>query len=285
MISLETAQELIRRSRYRSTWLSPQTLILLLIGAMLGGLLANPKGLTDDSLLQLLVPQALLVTLAVWMWSRARRQQRTAAAMTAAWEAVQLKDWGRAEAQIVTLLHRPIRPGPSRLQSLMVLAAVAESQKQYAVSQHILESILQEPILDRSVYYAARIALAGTLLRTHQLTDAVRMIDKLAREELPDAVRAQVELLSLFRGVYMGQVEDAIERADERRTLFRRHLSTRAGYGYALLAAAFERADQTDRAAQFWRDATLLLSPTDILDRFGEVATVAKKYPATEWPV
>lgn len=285
MISLETAHELIRRSRHRSAWSSPQTIFLLLMGALLGGLLASPNSLTDSSLLHLLLPQALLLTIAVWIWNRARRQQRNTAALIAAWEAVQLKDWARAEPQIVELLQHPIRSAPARLQSLMVLAAVADNQKQYSVSQHILESILQEPLLDRTMLYAARIALAGEMLRTHQLTDAVRMIDRLIREDLPDAVRAQVELLSLFRYVLMGQSEDAVDRADDRRALFRRHLGTRAGYGYALLAAAFDRAGQADRAAELWRDATLLLSPPDIVDRFAELASVARKYPATEWPL
>lgn len=285
MISLERAHELIERSRHRPAWLSPHTIVLLLIGAMLGAVLANPKWFTDNSLLQVLGPQALLIIVVVWVWARARRQRRVAAAMTSAWEAVQLKDWDTAESQMVGLLRRPIRPASARMQSLMVLAAVADNQKQYAVSQHILEAILQDPAIDRGVFYAARIGLAGTLLRTQQLTDAVTMIEKLLREELPDAILAQVELLNLFRFVMMGQVEHAVDRADERRDLFRRCLGTRAGYGYALLAAAFDRSGSSERAAGLWQDATLLLSPADLVGRFAELGPVAQRYPATEWPL
>jgi len=285
MISSKTAHELLERARHRPVWSSPYTLVLLLLGMALGASLANPRGLTENRLLELLLPQALLAVTAGALWTRARRQQRIAAAMTSAWEAIQLKDWDRAEQEVVALLRRPIRPASARIHVLMMLAAVADSRKEYGVSQEILTSVLGEPGLDPGTRYAARIALAGTTLRSQQLTDAVRMIDNLSREEVPEPIRAQVELLDLFRHVVMGQVEDAVEGAEERRVLFRRRLGTRAGYGYALLAAALDRAGQTDRAAELWRDATLLIRPTELLDRFGELATVAKKYPATEWPV
>jgi len=285
MISLETARELMERSRTRATWLSRQTFWLLLLGIVLGGLLASPGWLSGSRFVQVLLPQFVLICIILWVYSRTQRQRRIAAMVSAAWGAIQLKDWTQAEAVITKLLRRPIQPVFVRAQSLMALAAVAENQKQYDVSQHILETVLQEPNADASVLYAARVALAGTLLRNSQLTDAVSMIDKLVRMELPPALRAQVELLNLFRLVLMGQTQEAVAGAEERRALFRRHLSTRAGYGYALLSAAFDRSGQTDRAAELWRDATLLIRPAEIVDRFGEVRSVAAKYPSTEWPL
>jgi len=285
MISLKTAHELLERSRHRPVWSSPYTAVLLLLGMALGAMLANPKSLTENRLLELLLPQALLAVIAGALWTRAKRQRQIAAALTSAWEAIQLKDWDRAEQELVALLRRPTRPASARIHSLMMLAAVADNRKEYGVSQEILASVLGEPGLEAGTRYAARIALAGTALLSQQLTDAVRMIDNLSREEVPEPIRAQVELLDLFRHVVMGQVQDAVENVEERRALFRRRLGTRAGYGYALLAAALDRAGQAERAAELWRDATLLIRPTELLDRFGELASVARKYPATEWPV
>jgi len=285
MISLKTAHELLERSRHRPVWSSPYTAVLLLLGMALGAMLANPKRLTENRLREVLPPQALRAVIAGALWTRAKRQRQIAAALTSAWEAIQLKDWDRAEQELVALLRRPIRPASARIHSLMMLAAVADNRKEYGVSQEILASVLGEPGLEAGTRYAARIALAGTALLSQQLTDAVRMIDNLSREEVPEPIRAQVELLDLFRHVVMGQVQDAVENVEERRALFRRRLGTRAGYGYALLAAALDRAGQAERAAELWRDATLLIRPTELLDRFGELASVARKYPATEWPV
>ncbi len=285
MISLEQAEELIQRSRPRSLWVSPQTLLLLLCGGVLGAMLARPEALARGAAAQFLLTQTLLAVALLWLWLRTRRRQQVDAGVRSLWEAVQFKDWPRAESLVTSLLRRPVPPTTIRAQSLMVLAAVADNQKQYPVAQHVLESILREYGDDRGLSWAVRPALAGTLLRTQQLTDAVAMIEKLGREDLPDAVRAQVELVNLFRFLVMGQTDDAIVRADERRALFRRHLGTRAGYGYALLAMAFDRSGQHDRAAELWRDATMLIAPTDLVDRFSELRTVASRYPAAEWPL
>lgn len=285
MISLETATEMIERSRRRSVWLSPHTILLLLIGGTLGALLARPDWLTDDALGRWLWPQVVLLSFVVWIWQRARQQHKAVAMTASLWEAVQFKDWARAESLLTLLLRRPVPLPVMRMRTLMVLAAVADGQKQYAVSQHVLDSVLREPGVDRGLQFSARVAMAAALLRTHQLTDAVSLIDRLLREGLPDPLRAQVELVNLFRLVLMGQVQDAVDGAALRRALFRRHLGTRAGYGYALLAAAFDRAGQADQAGPYWRDATLLIPPAELVDKFAEIASVAVKYPASERPV
>lgn len=285
MITPDLARELFERSRRRSLWTSPQTLVLLVIGAMMGGLLANPSLLSEDPYLQVFVPQALLVSLFLWVWQRAVRQRRTAAGVVALWEAIQLKDWDAAEQQVVAILRRPVQPPHIRARSLLALAAVAENDKQFVAAQDVLESLLQERGAERGEQLVARVALAGTLLRTGQLTDAVEMIDKLLRLPLPPSLRAQVEMIYLYRCVLMGQVDDAIDRADERCALFRRYLSTRAGFGYGLLAVAFDRAGQPERAAALWKDATMLIPAGELVDRFAEIAPVAAKYPASEHPV
>ena len=99
---------------------------------------------------------------------------------------------------------------------------------------------------------------------------------------LPGVLRAQIELLMLFREVTMGQSASAVARAEERRQLFREHLSTRAGYGYALLAVAFDTAGRPDAARQYWHDATLLVPEAELLERFEELAAMKGKYPEAE---
>ncbi|MHC4795756.1 MAG: hypothetical protein ACYTF1_03845, partial [Planctomycetota bacterium] len=93
---------------------------------------------------------------------------------------------------------------------------------------------------------------------------------------------AQVELLSLFREVIMGQAAEGLEHAEQRSKLFRDHLSTRAGFGYGLLAAAYDRADRPGKAKKYWHDATMLVRPGELIERFSELKAISEKYPATE---
>jgi len=123
------------------------------------------------------------------------------------------------------------------------------------------------------------------MLRTGQTADAVALIDRLIRADIPEALKAQIELVALFREIVMGQSQDYLARAGERRRLFREYLSTRAGYGYGLLAVAFDRASQPHEAGRHWHDATLLVCPADLLGRFSELGPVASRYPSAEVPL
>lgn len=255
---------------------------MLLSGAVLGAMLAQPSWLPENAFLQFVVPQGLLIGLIIWVWIRARRQEEAIARLESATEAIQFHDWERGESLIVSLLQRPLDPPGARLRALLGLATVAEGQRQYAVCQHVLERVRRECVADRGLDAYVRIALADTMLQNDQLHDAVQLIERLNREDLPASLKARVEMLNLFRAVRMGQAQDAVDRADERRELFRRHLGTKAGYGYGLLAAAFDRAGESGRAAAMWCDATTLLDAAEIVDRFAEVRFVAAKYSSAK---
>jgi hypothetical protein len=105
----------------------------------------------------------------------------------------------------------------------------------------------------------------------------VALIDRLSAQNLPGPMRAQVELLALFREVVLGHAHETLGQAAERRELFRAYLDTRAGYGYALLAAAYDRANRSEEARKYWHDATAAGSAQDLTDRFAELAPIAKR--------
>mgnify|MGYP000993069227 FL=1 len=96
MISFEVVDDLLQKSRPRSYSLA-RTMALLLAGAVLGALVARPSWLGQNLLLHLVVPQILLGVAVAWVWTRARRQQRVMASLEDAWEAVQFRNWDRAE--------------------------------------------------------------------------------------------------------------------------------------------------------------------------------------------
>lgn len=232
-----------------------------------------------------IVPHALLAGVLVAAWQLSRRQQRQARLMLTSFEAVQLREWDRARQALLTLLSTQIRHPRARAASLLALAAVAESEHNYEASQKIYEAILTEAQADPLQMHTAQVALAAAMLRNGQTTDAIALIDRLARTDLSGSLKAQIEMLSLFREVTMGQAAEGVCQADERRKLFRAYLGTRAGYGYGLLAVAFDRAGRPDQAQREWHNATLLVRPADLVDRFSDLKAVAARYPAAEYPL
>jgi hypothetical protein len=252
---------------------------------LLGALLADPRVLGLGRQWGGLVAQVLLVgifgMLAGWAW----RQRRFSRRMIEVFEAVQLQRWDAVEPMLEEVLSRPVRQGQARCELLLSLAALAQARQEYDAAQRVLETVLEEQRGDALQLHTARVALAAVLFRTGQTTDAVSLVDRLTRAEVPEPLKAQVELVALFREVVMGQTQDNLAAAGERRRLFREHLSTRAAYGYGLLAAAFDRANQPVEAERYWHDATLLVRPEELLRRFAELQPVAARYPrAAEVP-
>jgi hypothetical protein len=286
-MTLETTQRLIDSSRASRRRLRGSTLVLLGLSMLLGAIAADGSilGVVGGGAWAWLLPQALILALALVLLHRARRQRELVRLMEQSLEAVQLRAWPTACAGLERILSRPIRFANARAESLLALAVVAESEGAYDASQTIYETLLQEQTADALQLHTARVALAGALLRNGQVTDAVSLIERLERSGMPDSLRAQIELVALFRDVTMGQTDSGVARAEERRRLFREHLSTRAGYGYALLAAAFHRANQPQAARSSWHDATLLVPPEDLLARYQELKPVAGSYPAAENPL
>jgi len=285
MITTETVERLIDSSRPRTNMGRGTVLILIGLIALAATLWFSPEAFGSEAALAWLLPQVVLIVVVVLLVRIARRQRDTARQMTAGIEAVQLRQWDEAREHLVSLLRRQMPHPRARAASLLALAAVAEADHNYVASQRIYEAVLAEEEGDPLQLHVARIALVASMFRNGQTTDAVLLSDRLARYELSGALKAQIELLMLFREVVMGQTADSIVRADERRKLFRAYLGTRAAYGYGLLAAAFDRARRPEQARQDWLSATLLVRPGELVERFGELESVANAYPATEWPL
>jgi len=284
-MNVETVNQLIASSQPQGRlWRGP-TLILLGLSILLGAVWADPGLLPISGSASWLLPQVLLIVIFVLIIRDILRQRRMDQHMQLIFEAVQLKQWTEARESLSKLLRSSIRRPLARIQSLLALAAVTDANHEYEASQRIYEHILEQAIASPLQRHTAQVALGATMLRTGQTADAVSLIDRLLLQDLPEPLRAHVELLALFREVVMGHTHESVSRAEDRVTLFRAHLGTRAGFGYALLAAAFERAHRPDAAQRYWHDATLLVPVKELVDRFGELEPIADRYPAVEYPL
>ncbi len=284
MLTLETAEQLIISSRPRGGLLRGPMFILLGLSVLLGALSADNKIMAPNGTLTWLLPQFILLAVGGVMFYSIRRQRTLARYVQESIEAVQLRQWPQAWTTLRRLLRRPVPHPAARAESLLALAAVAEASDSFDISQRIYEHLLQERQADPLQLHTARVGLGAAMLRTGQTTDAVGLIDRLEREELPGSLKAHIELLALFREVTMGHATERLDRAEERRELFRRHLGTRAAYGYALLAVAFDIGGDAGQAGRCWHDATMLLPAAELTRRFGELRRVLDKYPAAAVP-
>lgn len=281
MVTVEMVDQLAASSRPQGG-LRGGRLALLGLSMLLGAMLADSRIFGLSGWLGWIAPQVVLLLIVVTFWQGVAAQRRTARLMLEAFEAVQLQMWDQAESILRQLLVRPLRHPQARGEALLALAAVAEAQQQYDAAQRVYERVIEEKAADALQLHMAWVALAAAMLRTGQTTDAVALIDRLNRADVPEPLKAQVELVSLLREIVMGQSQDYLEAAERRRKLFQEHLGTRAGFGYGLLAAAFDRASLPEQARRYWHDATLLIRPAELLRRFSELEPVAAKYPRAE---
>jgi len=232
-----------------------------------------------------IIPWILLtIILLVSRW-RARRRQRSTERVEQMWEDAKLEKWDAVEAALPTTLNQTIYDPTLRGRAFMLLAGLLETRKHHDVAGYIYESLLRRRLGDPLTLHQAQLALASAKLRNEELTDAVELIGRLQKIEMPPPLRAIFEAVRLHQQVFMGQNEDAVDKISERRDLFRRHLSTRAGYAYGLLAAALHRLGRKDEAQRYWHDATLLVPPAKLTDRFELLTDVAPHYQASQSPL
>ncbi len=281
----ETAEQLIAASRppagrrLANSLILPMMMLVFLFMAMGRGPFAQ------STLASIIVPWALVIGLISWRWILVRRQRETIRQITQASEAAEMNEWSRVGEIVRALLTRGVGSEGVRAQAMLLLAGSTERAKQYDVSELLFETILRERRADALQLHQATIGLAAVKLRSEQLTDAVQILDRLRKVELPGTLRAGVELVRLFQEVLMGHYDVAVSTVETRKPLFRRHLSTRAGYGYALYAAATHALGRVEEAAAWWRDATLLLRPQVLVERYDLLGPVAQQYPASEIPI
>lgn len=284
--SIEHADAAIKATRPNPRENHPTYFVIgLLLASIAAPLIIDVSADALQSRAVVVMPWLCILALLVISWLRVRRRRRIAQAVSRAWDAAQLEDWATAESLLPPLLRTPLRESSVRGRVLMLLAFMAEQQKRYDVSAHIYEHLLRRRIGDARLLQHVQLGLAAAKLRNEELADAVDLIGRLQQIEMPPPFRATFEAIRLHQQVFMGHYADAVADLDSRVKLFRRHLSTRAGYAYALLATALHRLGQHEPAARFWNDATMLIPPDRIHNRFEVTRDLIGRYAAAEQPL
>lgn len=236
------------------------------------------------SVLAILLSWCVVLGLMAAGWLRAKRQRQARQNITRAGERVQLEQWDEAAAVLHGAMGQSIQSDSDRCQAFMLLATLAERHGHFDQAAHIYERLLLERIGDGYQLQQAQLAVANAKLRNEELTDAVKLLDRLEKISMPRTLGAGYALIRLYQRVFMGHNEDAVAELSERRSLFRQFLSTKAGYGYGLLAAALHRLGRHDEAARFWLDATTLIPARKLVAEYGALVAPCERYPAMEHP-
>ena len=233
----------------------------------------------------MILPWCAFVGMLAAGWVTGRRQRQRRRLLREASEHAQLEAWDALGGSLGEAMQRPIQSPHDRCQAFMLLAAGVEHDRDYDVAAQIYERLLLDRIGDGYQLQQAQLALSDATLRNDQLTDAVRMLDRLEKIPMPAALRAVYGLIRLYQRVFMGHNADAAEDLSDQRSLFRRYLSTRAGYGYGLLAAALHHLGRHTEAGELWRDATTLVPAARLVREYDLLAPLAKAYRAVEHPL
>ncbi len=228
------------------------------------------------------LPWGVVLSMLIVRWIAVRREFQHRRAISEAWDHARLLDWSKVEQSLEGLMDRPIRSASDRCQVFVLMADLAEQSGLYESATHIYEKLLLDRIGDGYQLQQAQLALTSAKLRNEELTDGVRMLDRLEKVPMPLALRAVHDLIRLYQQVFMGHFDNAVKDLQERHELFRRYLSTRAGYGYALFSAALHQLDRPDEASRLWLDATALIPAARLVSEYNCLEAVSKAYPATE---
>jgi len=287
MLSPQVIEDLIARSQPRRRLPGLRLPLYVLGGIVIGVALAQPGSFGLPAAAGDLAPLVLVVIVLVLGRAELGRHLHQKRDWSRAYEAVLLEEWSAASRRLEALLSRPVSNRVLRAQGLLGLAAVTDHYGRYDSSRLIYQALLAEETVQPVQRHAAAVGLAAAMLRNDELTDAVSLIDRLARsaDDAPLPWKAQIELLRLFREVVMGQYDDILEHTEQRRHLFRDGLSTRSGYGYALMALGHHRRGRSDSATRLWHDATVLVPVSKLVRRFPALEELTRRYPARETPL
>jgi tetratricopeptide (TPR) repeat protein len=285
-ISLEFANSAFETTKPNPRANHPAYFVIgLLLASLLAPLFLDLNANSLQGRAVVVMPWLFILALLAISYFRVRKQRNISLRATKAWDAAQLEDWQAVESLLPELLKTPMRDPDDRGRALVLVAMLAEQRKNFDVASHVYERVLRQRIGDARLLQHVQLALAAAKLRNEELVDAIDLLGRLQQIEMPPSFRAIYEAIRLHQQVFMGHYADAVTDLDDRLKLFRRHLSTRAGYAYALLATAFHRLGNRDSAQRFWLDATTLVAPDAIHNRYEVTRDLIGTYAASERPL
>lgn len=230
----------------------------------------------------------------VWLAARVQKARALQQQVTRAWELAMLRDYRVALRRAWTLLPNVTAHPQLHARCVAVIAQVLDELACYDSAMVAMDHLLDRLPERHPMAIQVKLQRVNAALCADHLADADDALRKLRGtvEPLPDGtLTAGYRLARLVQDVRTGHFADAAQHAeDTARDL--RPLGVHAGYGYGLLAYCQHqlalRNDDADVAAQqhgdaqrYWDQATLLIPPAALAQRYRELSGMD---PATPTP-
>ncbi len=216
---------------------------------------------------------------------QARRKHRAFQYVEQAHQFSRLLDVPAASEHLDLCLKGRGCPPTARAMGLVELGHICLAADEPELAETAFEAAVgQRDFLSPEWQCRSEVGMAEAKLRCEQLTDANTTISRLVCRHLPQPWRSRVSLLKCLQHLYMGHGQEVVDRSNELCHEFREHLGVEAGYGYGLLAAALDKAGEAAQALKYWSDATVLIRPERLVQRYPELRSLAGKYGASPWP-
>ncbi len=283
--------DLIASSRPRHKLTKMGTLILVGFVLLILSLL-TARDSEGGRLVPTLLSLAILLALGISIITNATRRKGLAKWSRQASDLCLQEKWSQAIEPLRQLLCKPVPLAQIRYQGLLELAGVAEHTGQLAGATRIYEAIARE----QAQGLLGSLALVGeaiVLLKLDQLTDADSIIRRLEVGVESRSLKSLVLLARLYQQIKTGHYADALTESSNKCELARIGMSTKAAYVYALLGLACRRQEMSgssdqeasegpaasgDKAEAFWQQATMLLGPDILVEKFPELTELKEAY-------
>ena len=280
---------LIQNSQPRRRLTRIGIFILIGLGLLLWSLLVG-AGSERGEFVSLTLMWIVMIGVLVSIFITASRRQGLARWSRKAADLCLLDRWEEAIGPLQKVLNKPVNLPQIRYQGLLELAGVAEHTGELEQARQIYRAIEQEQ--PRGLL--GRLSLVGeaiVLLKLEQLADADGIIRQVEVSVEGPGMKSLVLLARLYQQIKTGHYGEALEDESDKCELARQGLSTKAGYVYGLLGLAHKvqaevhGAENDDKAREYWRQATMLIRPTNLVKKLPELAQLAQAYsPARELP-
>lgn len=241
-------------------------------------------GLTAGGLLAMLLPWLSVMVLLAVLSYRVRQARELEAQTTQTQELALLRHFPQALRSAWRLLPRLVHNPLLHARIVALMAHCLDQVKQYEAAMTGYDYLIRHLPDDNPGVVQIRVQRAVAALQSDHLTDAddtLRRLRGVIDRYKGSAASAGYRLAQLLQQVRTHHFADAVaENGDLLDAL--RPLGVEAGYGHALLALAYHAAPNLDageasRAAKlWWRRATLLLPEATLIDRFPELAPLAR---------
>ncbi len=198
-------------------------------------------------------------------------------------ELMQLRRWADAAGMLQSLLSRPMRMHPARIQGLIFLSGVLSRYHRFDEAMKVQDYLLENVRMDPGTEHGLRLGRTMAMLREDHLSDADRALSELRRD---DRARESggLALLEMYRDVKTGHPEEAIGIFEERWKAMRDQLGHRFGDAQVLVAKCYDLLGRSDEASKAYERATLLVPVVELERRYPETLGLGEKYGGSQWP-